>query len=34
VNLVAVPEPSAGVLLGIGLLGPAFAWRRARRRIH
>ena len=32
VNLVAVPEPSAGALLGIGLLGPALAWRRARRR--
>jgi T5SS/PEP-CTERM-associated repeat protein len=32
VNLVAVPEPSAGVLLGIGLLGPAVAWRRAQRR--
>lgn len=32
VNLVAVPEPSAGVLLGIGLLGPALGWRRARRR--
>lgn len=32
VNVVAVPEPSAGVLLGIGLLGTGWAWRRARRR--
>jgi len=32
VNVVAVPEPSAGVLLAIGLLGTGWAWRRARRR--
>lgn len=32
VNVVAVPEPSAGGLLAIGLLGPGWAWRRARQR--
>jgi fibronectin-binding autotransporter adhesin len=32
VNVVAVPEPSAGGLLAIGLLGPGWAWRRPRRR--
>ena len=32
VNVVAVPEPSAGVLLAIGLLSTGWAWRRARQR--